>query len=232
MLYPHGECVEGLEILFKWRKPRSSNNFRESLEIIIGGFRVSIDEPGLAEDFFHFYIRSEDPISEEARAEFPRNFPALLRGGPFIPSTDETRYQSSSQYISKPFSFKQAAIGYFAANYGQVKRVRKWKAYMNSLLLRDYRNWHQDFIITAAVIVYSIVLIVISLPPSLIESGVRAVHRVKKRSIHQFHAAIEKTFSRSRSLASLARPSSLAAMARSASSEFKVFFETNFKNMQ
>lgn len=237
--YPHKECLEGLEILFKWRQPREANNFQERLDIVIGDHVITIREPGLAADFFYHYMLADDPVSEEAQADFPRNFPLLLNGPPYQPS-DESMFATTSGHsfdndsrpISKRFSFTKLAASYLGQDHRQVRRMRRWKAYMNSLLLQEHKRWKQDVLITMAVIIYCLVLVAISLPPALVERGVRVVNRVRTKSIQQLNALIETTLSRSTSLANMAKSKSLSAMVRSASSDFKTFFHNNFQNMK
>lgn len=241
--YPHKECLEGMEILFKWQQPREANNFQERLDIVIGDYVITIREPGLAADFFYHYMLADDPVSEEAQADFPHNFPLLLNGPPYQPSNESmltmttsssTGYPfdiNDSRPVNKRFSFTKLAASYLGQDHRQVRRMRRWKAYMNSLLLKEYKRWKQDLLITVAVIVYCFVLVAISLPPALVERGVRVVNRVRTKSIQQLNDFFETTLSRSQSLATLAKSKSLSAMVRSASSDFKSFFHNNFQNM-
>lgn len=248
--YPHKECLEGMEILFKWRQPREANDFQERLDIVLGEYVITIREPGLAADFFYQYMLADDPVSEEAQADFPHNFPLLLNGPPYQPSNESMLtmttttggdggggggypFDNDSRPVSKRFSFTKLAAAYLGPDHRQVRRMRRWKAYMNSLLLKEYKRWQQDLLITVAVIVYCFVLVAISLPPALVERGVRVVNRVRTKSIQQLNALIETTLlSRSNSFARLAKSKSLSAMVRSASSDFKSFFHNNFQNMK
>lgn len=231
-LYPETDCQEGMEIVFKWTQARKENNHVERLDIMIGDMVIPLVEPGLAEDFFYQYMRPDEPVAPLAKDGFAENFPILLTASsPYVPSSasvwssQNNTGASSGVPLQKGFSFTKLVAKMLGPDHRQVKRMKRWKARMNSIILKRHKNWKEEVAITIAVIFYCLLLILVSMPPAMIAKGVRVVARVKRRSMRKLHEVLERTISRSSSLAALARPSSLAALARSTSSDLKVFFK-------
>lgn len=85
-------CPEGLEIIFTWRVPRSTQGAaagvdHEYLEVRIGDMYFELHEPGLAEDFMKQFFAPENPVSPSAKKGFVTFFPTLLRGPSYTASS-------------------------------------------------------------------------------------------------------------------------------------------------
>jgi hypothetical protein len=237
--YPVTECPEGTEIAFTWH---TSNN-QDWLEIVIDRqYIFPLHVPGLAADFFYQYFRIRDPVSDTAQKGIATLFPALFAASePYIPSSvvardnvPSTAPTMQTQNTKKRFSFTTFVSKFLGPDHREIRRMRRWKMHLNSLLLSNRRNIYEksreEIMATLAIIFYCLLLILVSLPPALLEKGARVVVRVRQRSMSRIKDTIRKTLSRSSSLMSMAmaRPKSMPMtmnMTRPTSTDLKLYFK-------
>lgn len=241
--YPVTECPEGTEIAFTWHtaSPPSATNVAEDwLEIVIDRQYVfPLHTPGLASDFFFQYFRSDAPVSDTAQKGIATLFPALFASSePYIPSSTVVMNVPAAQLpnMKKRFSFTTFISKFLGPDHKEIRRIRQWKMHLNSLLLSNKQNYYEktreEVMATLAIVFYAVLLMLVSLPPALLEKGAKVVVRVRQRSMSRIKDTIQKTLSRSSSLMSMAmtRPKSMPMnmklnMTRPTSTDLKLYFK-------
>jgi hypothetical protein len=100
--YEYEDCPKGMEIMFTWRHPQESNFNKDLLEIRLNSILyATLDEPGLALDFFEQFVHQEEPVSVGAKMAFVEGFPTLLSSGTNSPKTSEGIINSKQQKHQK-----------------------------------------------------------------------------------------------------------------------------------
>ncbi len=78
-------CARGTELSFTWR---TTGN----LEVRLNGVLMdTFTDPMMAPAIFYEYVRSDDPISPDARTRFADGFPSILRPGLLVPGVNVAR---------------------------------------------------------------------------------------------------------------------------------------------
>eukprot|EP00981_Chlorochromonas_danica_P000137 scaffold39_cov176-Ochromonas_danica.AAC.3 len=199
--YDAAECPAGMQILFTWKQgiKDAHGEISELFEVRIDqNLIVSLSDEGLASDFFFQYFR-DDPVAPEARRQLVRNFP-LLWSQPANKSGDSIiRHTTSTKAKDGWWPRWQHVI---------LPQDRAIQLQFHRLLLKRYRTWVEECILSAMVVCYVLLLILASLPPmkwvqkkvvSSVAYRAKQVAKLKK----DIQQKITKTLSRSSSLMKL-----------------------------
>lgn len=199
--YNATECPAGMQILFTWKQgiKDAQGGISELFEVRIDqDLIVSLSDEGLASDFFFQYFR-DDPVAPEARRQLVRNFP-LLWSQPANKSGDSViNHTASAKSKDGWWPRWQRVI---------LPQDRAIQLQLHRLLLKRYRTWVEECILSAVVVCYVLLLILASLPPmrwvrkkvvSSVAYRAKQVAKLKK----DIQQKITKTLSRSSSLMKL-----------------------------
>eukprot|EP01031_Cornospumella_fuschlensis_P007278 gene7278-9020_t len=203
-LYQEALCPEGLEILFSSQQ-RGGELFLKIGSGGEGGGGARLRRFGLAQDFFWQFFRTHDPVSAEARGELLAFLPAVFQPPPHADSHANNARVSPAN----PPASTLGTPGGSAGSSRGARTLRHVRAHLNSLLLRrrPASGWAARWWLSAFLVAYFCLLIVLSLPPRLLlRTRLRAVQKT-----------LQRTLSRS--------ATSLANLSRSASADLKMYFK-------